>query len=122
MFPVIIRGLIIGKPDTGYVLTVQYGEIGLLGNLAQLPVMIEEGRGDHNGEYSIRILGFNLSFLGRGGLQQLVHTRNGTEYGDLSGFEILHCDVFAHIYLSLTHTERHYIMKIGGEQALTFPK
>ena len=47
MFPVIIRGLIIGKPDTGNILTVQDGEIGLLGDLAQLPVRVKEGRGNH---------------------------------------------------------------------------
>ena len=72
-FPVFIRGLIIGKADAGNVFAVQNGEIGLLGDLAQLPVMIEEGRGDHNGEYSIRIFGFDFWFLSRGGLQQLVH-------------------------------------------------
>ena len=65
-FPVLIRSLIVGEPDTGNVFAVQNGEIGLLGDLAQLPVMIEEGRGDHNGEYSIRIFSFNFCFLGQG--------------------------------------------------------
>ena len=96
-FPVLILCLIIVEPDTGNILTVQDGEIGLLGYLTQFTVMVEDGGGDHNGEDGIRLLGFNLSFLGRGGLQQLVHTRNGTEDGDLSVFKILHCNVFAHI-------------------------
>ena len=109
-FPVIIRGLIVGEPDTGYIFSVQDGEIGLLGDFAQLTVMVEEGGGNHYRENCIGIFGSNLRFLSRGGLQQLVHTRNGTKDGDLSGFEILHRDVLAHIYLSLTHTERHYTM------------
>ena len=65
-FPVFIRGLIIGKADAGNVFAVQNGEIGLLGDLAQLPVMVKEGRGDNNGENSIRIFSFNFCFLGQG--------------------------------------------------------
>ena len=99
-FPVFIRGLIIGKADAGNVFAVQNGEIGLLGDLAQLPVMVEEGGGNHYRENCIGIFGSNLRFLSRGGLQQLIHTRNGTKDGDLSGFEILHRDVLAQIYLS----------------------
>ena len=76
--PVVVSCFIVGKADAGNVFAVQNGEIGLLGNLAQLPVMIEEGRGDHNGEYSIRIFSFDLLFLSRGGLQQLVHARDRT--------------------------------------------
>lgn len=124
MFPVIIRGLIIGKPDTGYVLTVQYGEIGLLGNLAQLPVMVEEGGGNHNGEYSIRIFGFDLRFLSRGGLQQLVHARDRTEDPILLSFDILIGSYITHnlSLLIVTHTRRHYSMEKEEQQDLTFPE
>ena len=64
-FPVFVRGLLIGKTDTGNIFSVQNREIGLLVDLTQLPVMVEEGGGDHNGEYSIRIFGFDLRFLSR---------------------------------------------------------
>ena len=100
--PVLIRCLIIGEPDTGYILPVQNREIRLLGDLTQLTVMVEEGGGNHYRENCIGIFGFNLRFLSRGGLQLLVHSRDSTEDGDLSGFEILYRDVFAHIYLSLS--------------------
>ena len=99
-FPVLICGLIIGKTDTGNILSVQDGEIGLLSNLAELTVVIKEGGGNHYRENCIGIFGFNLRFLSRGGLQQLVHSRDSTEDGDLSGFKILHCNVFARIFLS----------------------
>ena len=42
-FPVLIRGLIIGEPDTGNIFSVQDGEIGLLGNFAELTVVIKDG-------------------------------------------------------------------------------
>ena len=123
-FPVLIRSLIIGEPDAGYVLTVQNGEIGLLGDLTQLPVMIEEGRGDHNGEYSIRIFSFNFCFLGRGGLQQLVHARDRTEDPILLSLDILIGSCITHnlSLLIVTHTRRHYSMEKGEQQDLTFPE
>lgn len=64
--PVVVSCVIVGKPNTSYVLAVQNGEIGLLGDLTQLPVMVKEGRGDNNGENSIRIFSFNFCFLGQG--------------------------------------------------------
>ena len=99
-FPVLIRCLIIGEPDAGNILTVQDGEIGLLGDLTQLPVMVEEGGGDHNGEYSIRIFGFDLRFLSRGGLQQLVHARDRTEDPILLSFDILIGSCITHISIT----------------------
>ena len=123
-FPVLIRGLIIGKADAGNVFAVQNGEIGLLGDLTQLPVMIEEGRGDHNGEYSIRIFSFNFCFLGRGGLQQLVHARDRTKDLILLSLDILIGSCIAYILslLIVTHTRRHYSMEKGEQQDLTFPE
>lgn len=41
-FPVFIRSLIIDKVDAGDTPTVQNREMGLLGGLAQLPVMVED--------------------------------------------------------------------------------
>lgn len=55
-FPVFIRGLIVSKTDTGYILAVQNGEIEPLGDLTQLVVMIEDRSGDHGCEGRIRIL------------------------------------------------------------------
>ena len=40
--PVIVRGLIICEPDTGNILTIKNREIGLLGDFAQLTVMVED--------------------------------------------------------------------------------
>ena len=123
-FPVLIRSLIVGEPDAGYVLTVQNGEIGLLSDLAQLSVMVKEGRGDHYRENSIRIFGFNLWFLSRGGLQQLVHARDRTEDPILLSLDILISSCITHnlSLLIVTHTRRHYSMEKGEQQDLTFPE
>ena len=123
-FPVIIRCLIIGEPDAGNILTVQDGEIGLLGDLAQLPVMVKEGRSDHNGEYSIRIFGFDLRFLSRGGLQQLVHAWDRIEDPILLSLDILIGSCITHnlSLLIVTHTRRHYSMEKVEQQDLTFPE
>ena len=72
--PVVVSCFIVGKPNIGYVLAVQNGEIGLLGDLTQLPVVVEEGRGDHNSGDGIRVFGFHFCLRSRGCLQQLVHT------------------------------------------------
>ena len=45
-FPVFIRCLIVGKANAGNILTVQNGEIGLLGDLTQLPIVVEKGSGN----------------------------------------------------------------------------
>jgi hypothetical protein len=86
--------------------------------------MIEEGRGDHNGEYSIRIFGFDLRFLSRGGLQQLVHARDHTEDPILLSLDILIGSCITHnlSLLIVTHTRRHYSMEKGEQQDLTFPE
>ena len=62
-FPILIRGSLIGEPDASNALTIQNGEIGPLGDLTQLVVMIEDRSGDHGCEGRIRILCPNLLLL-----------------------------------------------------------
>ena len=40
-FPILIRGSLIGEPDTTDAIALQNGEIGPLGDLTQLVVVIE---------------------------------------------------------------------------------
>ena len=54
-FPILIRGSLIGKADAPDALALQNGEIGPLGDLAQLVVMVEDRSGDHGCEGGIRI-------------------------------------------------------------------
>ena len=55
-FPTLIRGSLIGKADASDALALKNGEIGPLGDLAQLVVMIEDRSCDHGCEGRIRIL------------------------------------------------------------------
>ena len=54
-FPILVRSPLIGKADASDTLALQNGEIGLLGDLTQLVVMVEDRSGDHGCEGGIRI-------------------------------------------------------------------
>ena len=55
-FPILVRSPLIGKADASNALTLQNGEIGPLGDLTQLVIMVEDRSGDHGCEGRIRIL------------------------------------------------------------------
>lgn len=63
LFPILIRSPLIGKADTADALALQNGEIGPLGDLTELAIMIEDRSGDHGCEGRIRILCPYLLFL-----------------------------------------------------------
>ena len=86
--------------------------------------MVEEGGGNHYRENCIRISGFDLCFLGRRGLQQLVHARDRAEDPILLSLDILIGSCITHnlSLLIVTHTMRHYSMEKGEQQDLTFPE
>lgn len=62
-FPILVRSPIIGKAEASDAFAIKNGEIGPLGDLAQLVVMVEDRSGDHGCEGRIRILCPYLLFL-----------------------------------------------------------